>query len=72
MLNQTDTAMRSTNFEFIREYRPDLADEAAIIESAFHNSAGSAIDLLRTFGQRLAQHFIQAKGKSIRDPNRRT
>lgn len=64
--------MRSSNFEFIRPYLADLADDAAAIEGTFHCSVGSAIDLLRTFGQRLLQHLIEAKNKPIRDSANKT
>ncbi len=59
--------MRSTNFEFMREYRPDLTDDAAVIEHALYEAPSSAIDLLRTFGQRLLQHFLEETDKPIRD-----
>ncbi|HUG67764.1 MAG TPA: NACHT domain-containing protein [Pirellulaceae bacterium] len=64
--------MQSTNFEFMRQHRPDLADDAADIENVLHGSPGSLIDLLRTFGQRLLQHFLEATGKPIRNPQGKT
>lgn len=64
--------MQSTNFEFMREHRSDLADEAAAIERDLYDSPSSAIDLLRTFGQRLLQHLLDASGKPIRDPQGQT
>lgn len=59
--------MQSTNFEFMRKHRPDLADEGAAIERVLHGSPGSAVDLLRTFAERLLKLFLEATGKRIHD-----
>ena len=67
MLNEIDTAMKkSTNFEFMRLKEPMLADTAASVESLSHDCGHDAVNLLRSFAEKLLQTFMEERGGKIR------
>ena len=50
--------MMKSNFKFMRDRHPDLADNGANLEKLCDGPEDDALTLLRKFGERLLQLFI--------------